>query len=220
MNFSLEPSGGSNCSLVNERSRLDRPACEIDERLPRAISELHAILLDRETTAEERLRQAQAILGKFPELRERSNPVGQNGGTYMERGGLSPWQIRRVKEYIDQGLAGRLTGADLARRVKLSEHHFCRAFRVSLRQTPHAYVIGRRLERACDMMISNTCTIGQIATECGFADQAHLNRCFRKLLGTSPGVWRRAQIESEDFDAGNGAYAPVRASKAINTFMK
>ena len=46
------------------------------------------------------------------------------------------------------------------------------------------------------MMLSSNWTIGHIASECGFADQAHLNKCFRSLLGTSPGVWRRAQIEA------------------------
>jgi transcriptional regulator GlxA family with amidase domain len=86
-----------------------------------------------------------------------------------------------------------LTGKDLARRVRLSEHHFCRAFRVSLHQTPHTYVVGRRIARACDLMVTCHLSIGQIATECGFADQAHLNRCFRKMMGSSPGAWRRSQ---------------------------
>jgi transcriptional regulator GlxA family with amidase domain len=170
-----------------------------DAPLPRLVSTLHAVLRDPQVTAEERVRQAQAILRAIPRRHAASganDPVGADGRTGIERGGLAPWQVRCVKEYVEHELAERLTGAELARRVRLSEHHFCRAFRISLRQTPRTYIVGRRVQRAREMMMSGESTIGQIALECGFADQAHFNRCFRKLFGTSPGVWRRAQIHT------------------------
>ena len=169
----------------------------IDEPMPRLISELRAVLRHPDTTADELIRQARALLGALPAVHhERGDAIPPVAGKRMERGGLAPWQVRCLKSYIEQRLAGRLTGADLAGRVGLSEHHFCRAFRVSIGQAPHAYVIRRRVERACQMMLSSKWTIGHIANECGFADQAHLNRCFRSLMGTSPGAWRRAQIEA------------------------
>jgi transcriptional regulator GlxA family with amidase domain len=177
----------------NERSTVSHGALRMDMPFPQLVAELYAVLRGPHTAPEERIRQAEAILSAFPRLQsedDRRLDRAENG--CVERGGLAPWQIRRVKEYVEQGLAERLTGADLAKRVKLSEHHFCRAFRISLRQTPHTYVIARRVERARHMMMSCERTIGQIAIECGFSDQAHFNRCFRKLIGTSPGAWRRA----------------------------
>jgi AraC-like DNA-binding protein len=194
MNVSFEP---GTYDPINEKPRLPGIVDRTNEPPPRFLTELNAVFRDAHTTAEERLRRAEAILRALPRalpgLPERSDPVDRTGRSSIQRGGLAPWQVRRVKEYIEAGLAERLTGADLAKRVELSEHHFCRAFRVSLRQTPRNYVIGRRVERACDLMMSSAWSIGQIAIECGFADQAHFNRCFRKLLGTSPGVWRRSR---------------------------
>jgi AraC-like DNA-binding protein len=217
MHRSLE---ADTCSVAGERLRPSGLSCRANHPCPQLVSELHAVLNDRRTTADERLQQAAAILSALQAIHDPAaggDPVERGAGTAVERGGLAPWQVRCVKEFIEQGLGGRLTGADLARRVKLSEHHFCRAFRVSLRQTPHSYVIGRRVERACDMMRSRTLSIGQIAIECGFADQAHFNKCFRKLFGTSPGSWRRAQAGSKPLvfaeqmaRNGNGGLEPHR----------
>jgi AraC family transcriptional regulator len=182
--------------LTSKQTAKDADVYAIDEPMPRLVSELRAVLRRPHTTAEERIQQARAILSALPGVHHETfdaiQPVARKR---MERGGLAPWQVRCLKEYIEQRLAGHLTGAELAGRVGLSEHHFCRAFRVSIGHAPHAYVVRRRVERACHMMLSSKWTIGHIASECGFADQAHLNRCFRSLMGTSPGVWRRAQIE-------------------------
>jgi AraC-like DNA-binding protein len=165
------------------------------EAIPRLIYELRAVLRHPHATAEDRIQQAKALLNALPgNYGESGAQVAAATRRSPERGGLAPWQVRCVKEYIEEALANRLTGADLATRVRLSEHHFYRAFRVSLKQTPRTYLVQRRIARACHMMRSSNWRIGQIAMECGFADQAHFNRCFRKLFGTSPGAWRRAQI--------------------------
>jgi AraC-like DNA-binding protein len=54
-----------------------------------------------------------------------------------------------------------------------------------------AYVAARRVERAKLMMAGTRERLTDIALACGFADQSHLNRCFRRVVGTSPGLWRR-----------------------------
>jgi AraC-like DNA-binding protein len=61
-----------------------------------------------------------------------------------------------------------------------------------------AYVAARRVERAKLMMTSTRERLTGIALACGFADQSHLNRHFRRVVGTSPGLWRRtSQCEVE-----------------------
>jgi AraC-like DNA-binding protein len=109
-------------------------------------------------------------------------------------GGLAPWQIRKVSAYIDTHLDLTISTADLAGLVKLSVFHFCRAFRASFGESPHTYVMRRRIERAQGMMLRTTSSLAQIAVECGLADQAHLNRSFRRFVGESPGAWRRARV--------------------------
>jgi AraC-like DNA-binding protein len=130
-------------------------------------------------------------------------PAAELVATQPGRGGLAPWQVRRVAMYMDGNLADSIRCEDLARVTRLSVSHFMRAFRESFGAPPHAYLMRRRMERAQDLMLSTEKTIGQIALDCGFADQSHLTRLFHKIVGESPAAWRRARI-----------YQPSRPSPA------
>jgi AraC family transcriptional regulator len=105
--------------------------------------------------------------------------------------GLARWQARRVLNHIDSNLASKLTVTALADLVALSNSHFSRAFRHALGFPPMAYVAARRIERAKQMMVSTGQPLCMIALACGFTDQPHFNRCFRRWAGISPGAWRR-----------------------------
>jgi AraC family transcriptional regulator len=109
------------------------------------------------------------------------------------RGGLAPWQIRLVKTHIEANLDSTIGVKALAELVKLSSFHFCRAFRDSFGDSPHGYVMRRRVERAQGLMLTTNASLGQIAADCGLADQAHFNKLFRRFVGESPGMWRRAR---------------------------
>lgn len=113
------------------------------------------------------------------------------------RPGLAPWQIRRVNAYIDTNLDGTIRNRDLAALARLSEFHFNVVFRNSTGESPHAYLMRRRMERAQGLMLSTRMPLCEIASECGLADQAHLTRLFRRLVGDSPAAWRRAHVEPE-----------------------
>jgi AraC family transcriptional regulator len=139
----------------------------------------------------------------------RRTPRGFDAGTAAEqssgnelRGGLAPWQVRKLKLFIPTRLSFPITCAELAQTVRLSPSHFCRAFRVSLQETPHTYVLRIRIERACaQIRATPVITLSQIAADCGFSDQPHFNRVFRRLLGLSPGRWRRLQAAPASPDA-------------------
>ena len=108
------------------------------------------------------------------------------------RGGLAPWQKRKVLQHVEDCLEGGLLRVEgLAKLVSLSESRFCRIFREIFGVTPHAYVLQRRTERAKILMLTTTESLSQIALACGLSDQAHLCRCFRKTVGMTPGAWRR-----------------------------
>ena len=119
----------------------------------------------------------------FP-IERRSKPL---------RGGLAPWQIRRVTLHIEVNLDAKIKIDDLADLLGLSNSHFSRAFKKSLADTPHRYLMRRRLERAQGMMLTTNISLGQIAGDCGFADQAHFNKLFRQHVGESPLAWRRVR---------------------------
>ena len=81
---------------------------------------------------------------------------------------------------------------DLANVVALSRSHFSRAFKRSLGFSPMEYVVVRRVERAKAMISGTSEPLAEVALACGFADQPHLNRRFRDIVGISPGRWRRS----------------------------
>jgi len=109
------------------------------------------------------------------------------------RGGLAPWQVRRVTAYIEEHLASTIRLQDLARIARLSHSHFCRAFKESIGHPAHAYVMRRRVQRAQRLMLTTAESLSQIAALCGMADQAHFCKLFRRLVGESPNAWRRAR---------------------------
>ncbi|PMX44440.1 helix-turn-helix transcriptional regulator, partial [Pseudomonas sp. MPR-R2A6] len=79
----------------------------------------------------------------------------------------------------------------LAGVVRLSTGHFCRAFKVTVGETPHAFLIRRRIRRAQTLMLTTKDSLSHIACTCGLTDQAHLTRLFRRMVGDTPLSWRR-----------------------------
>jgi AraC family transcriptional regulator len=137
---------------------------------------------DREA-AKASLPTASSILQS--EIERRS---GANGST---TGGLPAWQVVRVRAYIDSNLHRTIHTRDLSAIAGRSPAHFSRMFKLAVGESPHAYVMKRRLERARHLMMTSSQPIAEIALRAGFSDQAHLCRLFRKAFGRSPANWRR-----------------------------
>jgi transcriptional regulator GlxA family with amidase domain len=112
------------------------------------------------------------------------------------RGGLASWQIQRVTTHIEADLAAKVRIRDLAELIELSASHFSRAFKLSFADTPHRYLMRRRVEFAKVLMLATKTSLGRIAADCGFADQPHFNRHFRRLVGENPNAWRRARART------------------------
>jgi AraC-like DNA-binding protein len=111
-------------------------------------------------------------------------------------GGLSPWQLRRVLDFIAAHLNDDPSIAELARECGLSSGYFSRAFRLTTGVTPHQWLIRRRVERARQLLLGNGLGLADIALVCGFVDQSHFTRVFAKLEGDSPGRWRQRHRKS------------------------
>jgi AraC family transcriptional regulator len=112
-------------------------------------------------------------------------------GVNTSRGGLAAWQIYRVRAYIDGNLHRTIHIRDLSAVARRSPAHFSRKFKLAVGESPHAYVVRRRLERASHLMMTSAASLSEIALSVGFSDQAHLCRLFRQAFGQSPAGWRR-----------------------------
>jgi AraC-like DNA-binding protein len=130
----------------------------------------------------------------------RSGPNGS--GT----SGLAGWQIARVRAFIDKNLDRNIHTTDLSAVARRSAAHFARSFKRTVGESPHAYVMRMRLEKACHLMITTSESLSQIALCVGFSDQSHLTKRFKQALGQSPSNWRR---ERQIFNSSN-SHEPTR----------
>jgi AraC family transcriptional regulator len=113
--------------------------------------------------------------------------------TFRERTGegrLSPAQVRRMTDYIESRLHEQLSLETLAAVAGMGVWTFTRHFRESFGRTPHAYIIERRIDRARRLLVEGSLPIKEVASVCGFADQAHMTRLFRAHLHTTPATLR------------------------------
>ena len=118
------------------------------------------------------------------------------GREVPSRGGLPPWQLRRVTHFLEENLVGGVRLHDLADLVSLSPSYLIRAFKRSTGLTPQQWLRNARIRRAQKFLVERTVSLASVAQETGFADQAHLTRIFGQITGESPGAWRRARLAS------------------------
>lgn len=135
---------------------------------------------------------------------EHASPAPDDAGVGIGRSGpaksgLAAWQMRRVTAYIDAHLAGSIRNRDLAAAAKLSCGYFCQSFKDSFGCPPHSYILRRRVERAKELLETTVTPLSQIALDCGFADQSHFSRIFRRVTGEAPRLWRhKHRIDDAD----------------------
>jgi AraC family transcriptional regulator len=100
-------------------------------------------------------------------------------------------RIAEIQSRIEANLTGNLSLARLAEEAGLSRAHFARTFRQIVRESPHRYVMKRRIEHAKRLLSESRVELKEIAHEAGFCSQAHLTHSFRIHLGMTPLQYRR-----------------------------
>jgi AraC family transcriptional regulator len=107
------------------------------------------------------------------------------------RGGLANWQKRAVIGYIEEHLDERVSLVTLARLARLSQHHFCRAFKQSFGTPPQGYLLQQRMERAKVLLSDRANSITDVALTLGYAFNSSFTLAFRKITGQTPSEFRR-----------------------------
>lgn len=109
-------------------------------------------------------------------------------------GGLSPKVTSLVCDFMQANFHRQVYLAELAGLAQLSEYHFCRMFKQSMAQTPQAYLLTIRIEQAKFRIQTGPHNIADIALQCGFSNQSHMGRYFKKLVGISPTQYRQLKV--------------------------
>jgi AraC-like DNA-binding protein len=104
-----------------------------------------------------------------------------------------PPGIRRAVQWLEEHVAERICLRTLADHARLSPRHFARCFRHNTGCTPHQYHLRVRLARARELMTRPQLPLAELAPTCGFCDQAHLGRHFRRAFGITPAAFRLSQ---------------------------
>ncbi len=105
-------------------------------------------------------------------------------------GGLSPSALLKTREFIHANYQQNIHLATLAALIDLSEFHFLRMFKASTGFTPNDYLMYVRIQ-ATKQAIKNHQPMVDIALACGFSNQSHMNRTFKKWVGVTPGAFKK-----------------------------
>jgi AraC-like DNA-binding protein len=125
----------------------------------------------------------------------------------------------RAKDLVDRRYAEPLDVPALARAARLSPAHFSREFRRAFGETPHRYLLTRRLERAADLLRTTDRSVADICMTVGLRSVGSFTTSFGRMFGATPTAYRathppaadRARIPSCVLRAwGRPPHAPLR----------
>ena len=101
-------------------------------------------------------------------------------------------QLLRAKDLADARYAEPLDVATLARAARLSQAHFSREFRAAFGESPHAYLLTRRLERAASLLRTTDHSVADICFSVGLQSVGSFTTSFTRAYGVPPGAYRAA----------------------------
>ncbi|NUY03658.1 AraC family transcriptional regulator [Paraburkholderia youngii] len=153
----------------------------LDAALFDGLNRLCAILASNDGEIDT-LRKESAAITFFSNVQQTLNPA-----SLPER--AASGQLARAAEYIAENCTRALKFDDVCAAAGLSASHLIRAFKLRYGMTPHAYLINRRIQYS-RAQLRRGALIADVALDAGFADQAHLQRTFKRLVAATPGQYR------------------------------
>jgi AraC family transcriptional regulator len=119
--------------------------------------------------------------------------------TRRRNGTLPRAKLRAVVEYIEEHLDSGPTLEQMAAIARLSPNYFAWQFKRATGLPPHQYVLDRRVERAKQFLQTGSdISLAEVAAEAGFSDQSQFSHHFKRLIGVTPGQFRkRVRIAKE-----------------------
>lgn len=109
---------------------------------------------------------------------------------------ISP-DLQAARAFMDAHLDQPLDLAQIAARANYSPYHFIRAFRKAFHETPHQYLIRKRLEKAKELLATTNMPVTEICFAVGFESLGSFSTLFQKRVGWAPTVYRARAWEME-----------------------
>jgi AraC-like DNA-binding protein len=108
-------------------------------------------------------------------------------------GRLTQAQMKKLTSRMEAVGDYRMSVADMAATVGLSESWFANVFKQTTGKTPLQWQHAKRIDVAKTLLSEGDLTVAGIAAQLGFSDQAHFTKVFRQITGETPAAWRRMQ---------------------------
>jgi len=98
--------------------------------------------------------------------------------------------LGRAKDLVDRSYPQPLDVVAPARQARVSPYHFSRRFKEAFGETPHQYVLTRRVERAQELLRNTELSVTEICFEVGFQSLGSFSTAFHKVAGMTPTAYR------------------------------
>jgi AraC-like DNA-binding protein len=168
------------------RSHCQRPyVVPADPTRDRRLCELHA---QPERDAVWRLRLQSLFMECLAELLATVPAAAREA---LGSGLPEPGPVAPALRYIEENLRKEIPTDVLAAWCGLSPDHFAKVFTARIGQSPARYVQERRVVVAAERLLASTADIGEIASDCGFANRFHFTRVFTRRMGQPPARYRQ-----------------------------
>jgi AraC-like DNA-binding protein len=152
-----------------------------DEGLRAALRDAHRALAEEPPG----LAVDAAVLAAVDALRPHLEPGPPSPRTRPEHAA-----VRRARAYLEERWDAPVTLAELATHAGLSRFELARTFRAQIGLPPHAFQLDLRIARARSLLAAGE-PPAAVAAACGFCDQAHLTRVFKRAVGVTPARYAR-----------------------------
>lgn len=110
---------------------------------------------------------------------------------------LRDFYIQEAVTFMEQNYQRSLTVEEVADACKLNRSYFSKLFKESMGCPPQEFLIRMRLNKAAELMRTTAASIGEISVQCGYPNQLHFSRAFKKRYGISPRAWRNQNVISK-----------------------
>jgi AraC family transcriptional regulator len=178
--------GAPNLDLIDPAAR----QCAVDPGARAIAQEIRRVLLHEGEAAADYLESlARSLL-------VRAVQVLGAGRKAPARETLPPFSLRRVADHIDSRLGERITVAELAAVARLSRAHFSRAFQAATGETPHQFILSRRLSLVRRRLDEGAHDLSVLAARTGFSSHAHMTTAFRQAFGVTPRDHRDSHVST------------------------
>lgn len=123
--------------------------------------------------------------------------TGRQVSAALDKETASQGGLDRAIDFIESSLDADLRLATLAEEAGMSPFYFARAFKKKTGESPHQFLIRRRIERAKGLLASTRMEVAEIAFATGFSSQSHLAATFKRNVGMTPGDFRGRRRPSD-----------------------